>query len=104
MYVANLTACWKDPEAFFDVLTGPRHRHELKGVGPIKCHLVGDFGQDEDGTLSWGSKTHVKRMLKNYEQMFGELPKEFLTPLENFGKLWKRMTTLNTRHDPGIGH
>jgi hypothetical protein len=36
--------------------------------------------------------------------MFGELPKEFLTPLENFGKLWKRMTTLNTRHDPGIGH
>jgi hypothetical protein len=54
----------------------------LKGVGPIKYHLGGDFERDKDGTLSWGSKTYVKRMLKNYERMFGEPPKEFLTPLD----------------------
>jgi hypothetical protein len=26
--------------------------------------------------------TYVKRMLKNYKQMFGEPPKEFLTPVD----------------------
>jgi hypothetical protein len=55
---------------------------KLKGVGPIKCHLGGNFERDQDGTLSWGSKTYVKRMLKNYEWMFGEPRKEFLTSLD----------------------
>jgi hypothetical protein len=82
IYVDDLATCLKDPDAFFKVLTGPKYKYKLKGVGPIKYHLGGDFGRDEDGTLSWGSKTYVKRMLKNYEQMFGEPPKEFLTPLD----------------------
>jgi hypothetical protein len=64
-----------------DALTGPKHKHKLKGVGPIKHHLGGDFGREEDGMLLWGSKTCVKQMLKNYEQMFGEPSKEQLTPL-----------------------
>jgi hypothetical protein len=51
----NLATCLKDQEAFFDVLPGPKHKqHELKGVGPIKCH----------GTVLWGSKTCIERMLK----------------------------------------
>jgi hypothetical protein len=82
IYVDDLAVCLVDPKAFFDVLTGPKYNYKLKGVGPIKYHLGGDFERDKDGTLSWGSKTYVKRMLKNYERMFGEPPKEFLTPLD----------------------
>jgi hypothetical protein len=64
------------------VLTGPKYNYKLKGVGRIKYHLGGNFERDKDGTLSWGWRIYVKRMLKNYEQMFGEPPKEFLTPLD----------------------
>jgi hypothetical protein len=78
IYVDDLAVCLADPQAFLDVLTGPKCNCKLKGVGPIKYHLGGDFERDKDGTLSWGSKTYVKRMLKNY----GEPPKEFLTPLD----------------------
>jgi hypothetical protein len=80
IHVDDLAVCLKDPQAFFDVLTDPKCNYKLKGVGPIKCHLGGNFERDQDGTLSWGSKTYVKRMLKNYEWMFGEPCKEFLTP------------------------
>jgi hypothetical protein len=82
IYVDDLATCLKDPKAFFDVLTGPKYNYKLKVVGPIKYHLGGDFGRDQDGRLSWGSKTYVKRMLKNYEQMSAEPPKEYVTPLD----------------------
>jgi hypothetical protein len=71
IYVHDLATCLKDPKAFFDVRMGPKYNYKLKGVGPIKYHLGGDFEQDKDGTLSWGSRTFVKQMLKNYKQMFG---------------------------------
>jgi hypothetical protein len=62
--VDGLTPYLKDPKAFFDVLTGPKYDYKLKGIGPIKYHLSGDFDRDKDGTLWWGSKTYVKRRLR----------------------------------------
>jgi hypothetical protein len=44
VYVDDFATCLKDPKAFFDVLTGPKHKCKLKGVGPIKHHLSGDLG------------------------------------------------------------
>ena len=43
-------------------------------VGPIDYHLGGNFGQDPDGTLYWGSRTYIKKMLDNYEREFGSQP------------------------------
>ena len=43
IYVDDLATCLKDPKAFFEVLTGPKYNYKLKGVGPIKYHLGGDF-------------------------------------------------------------
>ena len=82
IYVNDLATCLKEPQAFFDVLTGPKYSYKLKGVGPIKYHLGGDFERDKDGTLLWRSKTYVRQNMKNYEEMFGEPPKELLTPLD----------------------
>jgi hypothetical protein len=60
VHVDNLATCLKDPKALFDVLMSAKCDCKLKGVGPIKHHLGGDFGQDEDRTLLWGSKTYIK--------------------------------------------
>jgi len=81
VYVDDLMAIMKDPDEFFNVLK-EKYKYKLKGVGTPKYHLGGDFYRDEDGTLAWGAKTYVKKLLLNYEQMFGSPPKEFTAPLD----------------------
>ncbi len=53
----------------------------MKGVGPPKYHLGGNFGEDKDGTLWYGSHTYVEKMLSSYERHFGSLPKKKGSPL-----------------------
>ena len=62
-HVDDLATCLKDPQAFFNELAGPKHNHKVKGVGPIKHHLGGDFERDKDGTLSWDSNARVGGLL-----------------------------------------
>ena len=81
VYVDDLMAILKDPNAFFKSLV-EEHNYKLKGVGPPEYHLGGNFYHDADGTLAWGAKTYVKKLLKNYQIMFGELPKEWSAPLD----------------------
>jgi hypothetical protein len=54
----------------------------FKGVGPMKFHLGCNFERDDDGTLSFGPKTYISKMLDNYERMFGSKPREYSSPLE----------------------
>ena len=75
-------AVMKDPEAFFHTLE-QKYNYKLKGVGPPKYHLGGDFYRDPDGTLAWGAQSYIQRMLKNYKCMFGEVPKPSLSPLDH---------------------
>ena len=49
------------PNRFFEEL---RNRgYKLKGVGEITYHLGGDFYRNPDGTLAWGAKTYIKRVV-----------------------------------------
>jgi len=41
-----------------------------------------DFTRDPDGTLCFGPKKYIKRMMESYESIYGELPKEYSSPLE----------------------
>ena len=79
VYVDDLMAIMKDPTKFFDELS---KIYKLKGLGPPKYHLGGDFFRDSDGTFAWGAQTYVKKMLVNYELMFGSLPKKFTAPID----------------------
>ena len=81
VYKDALMAILKHPPAFFDLLTS-KYNYILKGVRPPTYHLVGDFGQDPDGTLFWGSKRYIDKMLTNYEHMFGSLQKKCSFPLQ----------------------
>ena len=81
VYVDDLMVIMKDPQGFFDTLT-EKYKYILKGVGVPEYHLGGNFGRDPDGTLFWGAKSYVEKMLANFERMFGGPPKKYGTPLD----------------------
>jgi hypothetical protein len=81
VYVDDLMFIGKNPDSFFDSLIND-HQFQLKGVGKPTYHLGGDFFRDSDGTLAWGANSYVKKMLINYDTMFGCKPKEYNTPME----------------------
>jgi hypothetical protein len=80
VYVDDLAVMMKQPQDFFDELK--RRKYKLKGVGDITYHLGGDFFRDPDGTLAWGAKTYVKRIIEQTQSIFGSLPKEYKTPID----------------------
>ena len=80
VYVDDLMCIGKDPQAFFDTLIN-EYNFKLKGVGPPSYHLGGDFFRDPDGTLAWGASSYVKKIVMNYEVMFGKKPTEYSSPL-----------------------
>jgi Reverse transcriptase (RNA-dependent DNA polymerase) len=79
VYVDDLLAMMTKPEEFYEKLTNLGYK--LKGVGPPKCHLGGDIYRDQNGTLAWGAKSYIQRLLANFERVFGEKPKEYQTPM-----------------------
>ena len=80
VYVDDLMAIMKDPQAFFDALTG-KYQYKLKGVGEPAYHLGGNFSRNADGTLVWGARTYIQRMMENYKLMFGQMPYKAHSPL-----------------------
>ena len=55
----------------------------MKGDGPLSYHLGCDFFRDPDGSLAFGPKKYVTKMMSNYERMFGELPRKYKSPLDH---------------------
>ena len=81
VYVDDLMAILKEPAKFFELLTS-KYKFKLKGVGEPSYHLGGNFGRDPDGTLYWGAKTYIEKMMANYERWFGSLPRKQSSPLK----------------------
>jgi hypothetical protein len=54
----------------------------FNGAWPMKFHLGCDFKCNEDGTLSFGHRTYITKMLDNYERMCGLKPNKYSSPLE----------------------
>ena len=81
IYVDDLAVMAENPPEIFQMLREVG-RYKLREEEGISYHIGGDFTRDPDGTLCYGAKTYVKRMLVNYERMFGVMPKEFNSPLE----------------------
>jgi len=83
VYVDDLAVMMKEPQTFFDELRSPKWGYKLKGVGPLEYHLGANFARDPDGTLAMSAKGYVKRLLANYETLFGgDKPKEYTSPLD----------------------
>ena len=63
----------KNPQQFFDAMIH-QYNFKLKGVGTPSYHVGGEFFRDADGTLAWGATSYVKKMIMNYEVIFGKKP------------------------------
>jgi hypothetical protein len=83
VYVDDLAIAMKNPKEFTDLLVS-KYGYKLMGVGPVQYqyHLGGDVFRDPDGTLCFGAKTYITRLLENCEKLFGEKPKEQSCPME----------------------
>jgi hypothetical protein len=81
IYVDDLAVMAEDPAAIYEMLRTVG-KYKLVEEDGIKYHIGGDFFRDPDGTLCYGAKTYIKRMLANYERMFGTMPRDSNTPLE----------------------
>jgi hypothetical protein len=82
VYVDDLAIAMKNPKEFVDILEN-KHKFKTKGTGPISFHLGMDFTRDEDNTLCLSPTKYIEKLMKNYERMFGESPKQIVTsPLE----------------------
>ena len=82
VYVDDLAIAMKNPKDLVDILEG-KHKFKTKGTGPISFHLGMDFSRDDDNTLCLSSSKYIEKLLKNYERMFGQQPKQNISsPLE----------------------
>jgi hypothetical protein len=81
VYVDNLFIVSKNHKAIMDVLVND-YKFKLKGTGPVEFHLGCDFFRDEDGHLCFTPRKYIEKMLSNYKQMFGVLPRDAALPLE----------------------
>ena len=82
VYVDDLMHISNNAKEFFEILEKV-YKFHLKGVGPPEYHLGGDFTRDKDGTLVWGTKSYVQKMMMAFEKMFEGKPKKYYMPLPN---------------------
>jgi len=81
VYVDDLIIVGKNPSNVTDMLMS-KFNFKLKGVGPITHHLGCDYERDPDGTLYYGPKGYIQKMIASFERMFGHKPKLYTSPLE----------------------
>jgi hypothetical protein len=79
VYVDDLMCIVSHPEHFFQAFI-KTYNFKLKGVGTPSYHL-GECFCDPDGTLAWGAASYVKKMVMNYEIMFGKKPTKYSLPM-----------------------
>jgi hypothetical protein len=58
------------------------HKLKLKGMGPLTYHLGRDYFRDKDGTLCYGPRKYISKMIGQFENIFGCKPSDYTSPLE----------------------
>ena len=78
VYVDDLAIAARNPKEICDILM-KKYKFKLKGTGPISFHLGCDFFRDKEGVLCMAPKKYIEKMVKTYERLFGEKPKQHYT-------------------------
>jgi hypothetical protein len=81
VYVDDLLIAARNPEEIINKLK-EQHKFKLKGVGPLTYHLGCDYFRDDVGTLCYGPKKYISKLIDQYEGMYGTKPREYTSPLE----------------------
>jgi hypothetical protein len=59
-----------------------QHKFKLKGVDPLTCHFGCDYFRDHDGTLCFGQRKYITKMMDQFKNMYSCKQKEYRSPLE----------------------
>jgi hypothetical protein len=82
VYDDDLSIAMKDPKELINIIESV-HGFKTKGSELISVHLGMDFFRDDDNTLCISLLKYIYKLVKTYEQMIGEPPKQVVTyPLE----------------------
>ena len=81
VYVADLGIAAKFPIAMAKELM-KQYSFKLKGTRLITFHLGSEYFHDQHGVLCIAPKKYIKKMIKSYVCMFGQKPKQYVSPLE----------------------
>jgi hypothetical protein len=54
-------------------------------VGPLTYHLGCDYFQDKDGTLCYGPRRYISKMIGQFDNIFGCKQRKYTSPLEKGG-------------------
>jgi hypothetical protein len=80
-YVDDLWIAARDPNSIVQTLQ-EKHKFKLKGVGSLTCHPRCNYFHDMDGTLCYGQRNYIYKIMGLYENMFGCKTREYSSPLE----------------------
>jgi hypothetical protein len=81
VYVVDLLNAARNPKEFVQTLK-EQHKFKLKGVGPLTYHLGCDYFCDEDGTLYFGQRKYITKMMDQFKNIHGHKLKEYTSPLD----------------------
>ena len=80
-YVDDLCIVAHYPEKIIDHLEHVM-KYKLKGTGVIKQHLGCNYFRDDYNTLCYAPRQYIKKLITDYNVMFGQNPKLYWSPLE----------------------
>jgi hypothetical protein len=83
VYIDDLLIAAKNPKEILKTLD-EQHKIKLKGAGPSTSHFGCDYfrDHDHDGTLCFGPRKYMTKMIDQFKNMYGYKPKEYTSPLE----------------------
>jgi Reverse transcriptase (RNA-dependent DNA polymerase) len=76
VYIDDLLIAARDPGEITRTLE-KAHKFKLKDVGPLTYHLGCDYFRDKHGTLCYGPRKYIAKIIEQFENMFGCKPKEY---------------------------
>jgi hypothetical protein len=81
VYVDDLLIASRYPKSIVPTLQ-EKHKFKLKGVGSLTYHVGCNYFHSMDGTLSYGPRRYIDKIMGKFENMFGCKPREYTSPLE----------------------
>jgi hypothetical protein len=81
VYVDHLLIAERNPKEIVQTLE-EQHKFKLKGVAPLTYHSGCDHFRDQNGTLCFGPRKYITKMMNQFKNMYGCKPKEYTSPLE----------------------
>jgi hypothetical protein len=81
VYVVDLLIAARNPKEIVQALE-ERHKFRLKEDGPLTYNSGCDYLRDQDGTLCFGQRKYITKMMDEFKNMYGNKPKEYTSPLE----------------------